>query len=302
MTLLELLEELANSLEQSDCYYGHGTDNPQDEALYIAVETLNLDYASVHQYFDQTIDEGLRLEAEKIVRQRIESRLPAAYLLGKAYFAGLCFKIDERALVPRSPIAELIHRKFSPWLASSQLAQELPLQILDMCTGSGCIGIAAGLAIPNSRVTLCDLSADALALANENIAVHELAERCLVKLGNGLEAVADDRSSPCYDLVLCNPPYVDNEDLAMMPAEYHHEPALGLGSGKDGLDFTRQFLLQLPQYIHDDTVIVLELGNTQEAFFEQFAHLHCVQAELENGGHGVLIIMGEDLCSFIQKR
>ena len=296
MKLIELLEQSANRLDASDCYYGHGTATPEDEALYIVVEALGLHYATVHESFDKVISSEQVKLVDDLIARRINERIPAAYILGIAYFAGLRFFIDERALVPRSPIAELIQNRFAPWYEGPATGAH----ILDMCTGSGCIGIAAAQYFEHSEAILCDISYEALNLARKNVEYHKMGDRIRLVEGDGIGALkqaSTKEPDPRFDLVLCNPPYVDDDDLSSMPAEYHHEPALGLGSGHDGLDFTREFLRAVLKYIHQHTLIVLELGNSIEAFAAAYPQLNFVLPDLEQGGHGVALIYGKDLLS-----
>ncbi len=211
--------------------------------------------------------------------------MPAAYLTGRARFCGLDFNVDERVLVPRSPIAELIEAGFAPWLTDA------PEYVLDLCTGSGCIGIACAYQFPDAEVTLSDISADALAVAESNIKEHDLAPRVACAKGDLFASVA----GRCFDLIVSNPPYVDADDLAAMPPEFHAEPEIGLGSGADGLDFTRRLLAEAPDHLNDGGVLVVEVGNSALALEQAYPQLDFQWLEFERGGHGVFVITREAL-------
>jgi ribosomal protein L3 glutamine methyltransferase len=238
---------------------------------------------------DEWLDARLiRAERERVVaniQRRISERIPAAYITGQAWFAGMPFVVDERVLVPRSPIAELIQKQFSPWL------DEAPQQILDLCTGSGCIGIACAYAFPDAEVQLSDISFDALAVAEENILQHGLEDRVFALQSDLFENLQGQR----FDLIVSNPPYVDAEDMASLPQEYHAEPELGLASGVDGLDFTRRLLGGVLDYLSDNGVLVVEVGNSWPALEAAYPQLPFTWVEFERGGHGVFVLTAADL-------
>lgn len=281
----DLIRWGASRFNEAGLYFGHGTDNPWDEAEFLVSHALHLPPPLGDEWMDVRLTRIERDLAVAYIRRRVEERVPAAYITGRTWFAGLPFKVDARVLVPRSPIAELIEKHFEPWLARE------PQRILDLCTGSGCIGIATAYAFPDAEVDLSDISAEALAVARENIAQHQLGER--------VRALESDMFSglqgQLYDLIVTNPPYVDAEDLASMPAEYHAEPALGLGSGEDGLDFTRRLLREAADYLKDDGVLVGEVGNSWAALAEAYPQMPFVWLELERGGHGVFLLTAADL-------
>ncbi len=221
-----------------------------------------------------------------LVRERIASRKPLPYLLGEAFFAGFPFDVDERVLIPRSPIAELIESGFEAWFP-----EEPPARVLDLCTGSGCIGIATALHLPTCEVDLSDVSAEALAVARQNIQRHDLGLRVRAVLSDLFEGLAGQR----YDLILSNPPYVDAHDLATMPAEYRHEPALALGAGADGLDVVRRILREARQYLTDDGVLVVEVGNSDRHLEAAFPEVPFVWLDFERGGQGVFALTAAEL-------
>lgn len=266
-------------------FYGHGTDNPWDEAEQLVLHAINLFPPLSEEWLDARLT---RAERKKIVAnftRRIQERIPAAYITGQAWFAGLPFLVDERVLVPRSPIGELIQKRFEPWLATE------PQHILDLCTGSGCIGIACAQVFPEAYVQLSDISYDALAVAEENIAQHELGERVFA-LQSDLFAGLHGQ---VFDLIVSNPPYVDAEDMASLPAEYHAEPQLGLASGNDGLDFTRRLLAEAADYLTEQGTLVVEVGNSWPALEAAYPQLPFIWVEFEQGGHGVFVLGAQDL-------
>lgn len=237
------------------------------------------------EWLDARLTTSERARVVANIQRRIEERIPAAYITGQAWFAGLPYAVDERVLVPRSPIAELIEKRFAPWLT------EEPLQILDLCTGSGCIGIACAYAFPDAEVQLSDISFDALAVAEENIHQHGMADRVFAMQSDLFENLLGQR----FDLIVSNPPYVDAEDMASLPDEFHAEPELGLASGDDGLDFTRRLLREAQDYLTDEGLLVVEVGNSWPALEAAYPDLPFVWVEFERGGHGVFVLTAQDL-------
>ncbi len=275
----------ASSFNQASLFFGHGTDNAWDEAVQLVMAAVHLTGTENPHVLDARLTDSERLNVLDMLLARVEQRLPAAYITQQARFAGLWFYVDERVLVPRSPVAELIERHITPWLPIE------PEYILDLCTGSGCIGIACAYEFPYAEVDLSDISDDAIAVANINISKHQM-EQQVTAVQSDLFANLEGR---CYDLIISNPPYVDAEDLAAMPTEYQAEPAIGLGSGVDGLDFTRRLLQAAAQHLNDQGVLLVEVGNSGEALEEAFPELTFTWVELERGGHGVFVLTREEL-------
>ncbi len=276
----------ASRFAQAGLYFGHGTDNAWDEAAQLVLHAIHLSdqYRNPHLLDARlTPEEGEQVLA--LLQARLERRVPAAYLTGEAWFAGLRFVVDKRVLVPRSPLAELIQQGFEPWLP------EPPRRILDLCTGSGCIGIACAYAFPDARVDLSDISEDALAVARHNIGEHGLGDRVRAHSSDLFAGL----QGQVYDLIVSNPPYVDARDLAAMPAEYHAEPAIGLASGDDGLDFTRRLLSEAAAHLSDQGVLIVEVGNSAEALSQAYPQLPFTWLEFEQGGHGVFLLNAQDL-------
>lgn len=286
-TLRDLIRWGASEFTAANLYFGHGTDNAWDEAEQLVLHAVHLTPPLADEWLSARLTRVERERAVENVRRRVDERIPAAYITGQAWFAGLPFNVDERVLVPRSPIGELIQKQFSPWL------HQEPAQILDLCTGSGCIGIACAYAFPSAEVQLSDISFDALAVAEENIQQHNLEDRVFAMQSDLFENLAGQK----FDLIVSNPPYVDADDLASMPAEYHAEPEIGLGSGDDGLDFTRRLLQEAFNYLNDDGVLIVEVGNSWVALEDAFPELPFTWIEFERGGHGVFMLRKADLLS-----
>ena len=288
MRLQTYIEQLAGRLAAAGIHCGHGVDNVHDEAVFLMFGTLDLDFQRSIRQQDRELgcDEIERLE--QLVRARIEQRIPTAYLLGKAWFAGHEFICDSRALIPRSPIAELIGNGFEP-LFKPGLASE-PGAVLDLCCGGGCIGIACALRFPACRVDLADISGEALDLARENIRLHGLEERV-----TALQADLFDGMNRRYDLILANPPYVSPEEIAQLPDEYGHEPALGLDGGTDGIDIAERLLRQAAKRLNPGGLLILETGYSAGELENRFPETAFLWLEFEHGGAGVCALTAKQL-------
>lgn len=279
-TIRDFLRFAVSRFRAAGLYYGHGTDNAWDEALVIMLHELHLP----HDIGDEVLAARLLDEEKKAIldafQRRIENRIPVAYLTREAWFCGLSFYVDERVLIPRSPIAELIEKRFQPWYQG-----EYPDRILDLCAGSGCIGIACAYAFPDAEVLLSDISPDALDVAWININRHRVQETVSV-----CESDLFDNIAGLFDIIVCNPPYVDSDDFADMPAEYRHEPAAALASGEYGLDHPLAILRRAADYLTEDGVLVLEVGNSGARLEAAYPGIDFNWIEFERGGHGVLAI------------
>lgn len=285
-TVQDCIRWSVSSFLRAGLHFGHGTDNAWDEARWLVLGALALPFDSPEWVLASRIATPERERLSQLLKRRVVERVPTAYLLGEAHFAGLRFKVDERVLVPRSPIAELIEAGFEPWLGGAQ-----PERILDLCCGSGCIGIVAGLRFPEARVDLADISADALDVARENIALHHVDASVRALASDLFGALAGER----YDLILCNPPYVDAPEMAALPPEFRHEPQLGLAAGTDGLDIARRILREARGHLTEQGLLVLEVGASAAAFEAAFPRLPVIWPEFERGGHGVALINAADL-------
>lgn len=290
-TLRDYVRWTLSQLGQHPVVLGHGTDTLWDEALALVFGALHLPPDGDVRLLDAklTADEGTRLK--RLIDRRILERVPVPYLVGRAWYAGLPFIVDERVLIPRSPIFELLQVECQPWLA---VPSDRPLKILDLCTGSGCLGILAGLTFPESTGVLVDIDAGALEVAAANLRLHGLESRFELVQSDGLMDLSDET----FDLVLCNPPYVDAEDMADLPEEYRHEPTHALASGEDGLTLTRQILSSMTDWIAPDGLMVLEVGNSWgrlDAWVTPKTG-HAMQwLSFAGGGHGVCILSKNEL-------
>ncbi|MCE5993456.1 50S ribosomal protein L3 N(5)-glutamine methyltransferase [Pseudomonas sp. KCA11] len=282
-TLRDYIRWAVSRFHEHDLFFGHGADNAWDEARLLVLGAVHLPWEVADSYLDCMLEDDERVRLQHLLKRRIEERVPAAYLLGEAWFCGMSFIVDERVLVPRSPIGELIEKRFEPWLASE------PSRILDLCTGSGCIGIVAADVFPEAEVVLADLSFEALEVANQNIERHGLDGRVYTVQGDGFGGLPGQR----FDLILSNPPYVDAEDFDDMPAEYHHEPELGLACGNDGLDLVRRMLAEAADHLTDKGLLIVEVGNSQVHVEALYPEVDFAWLEFERGGHGVFMLTAE---------
>lgn len=273
-------------LEDANVYFGHGTDNALDEAVYLMIYVRQIDADFSEQQLEQVVSNDEQQQFEQLIAQRIEKRIPAAYLTHQAWFAGLPFYVDESVLVPRSPIAELIMDGFTPWVDISNVHDAL-----DLCTGSGCIGIALAKHYPHIQVDISDLSEQALQVAQKNIQQHQLEDRVQAYQSNLFSALPEKQ----YDLIVSNPPYVDAEDMAALPDEYRHEPELGLTAGEDGLDLVIPMLQQAANFLRPGGILVVEVGNSETALQARFPQVPFTWLEFEHGGHGVFLLDYEQL-------
>ena len=285
MKLRTLIERAAAQLDAAGLAFGHGTANADDEAAWLVLWRLALPLDLADDELERSVSAGQAAAVEALIAQRIQSRKPAAYLTGEAWLQGLPFFVDERVIVPRSLIAEVLAEgSAEPWLAAE------PRRILDLCTGNGSLAVLAALAWPDAEVDASDLSADALAVARRNVDRHGLTDRVRLRQGDGL-AAADDR----YELVLCNPPYVNRQSMQALPAEYRAEPALALDGGEDGMDFIRPLLRELPAHLSDGGVLLLEVGHERAHFEAAFPRLQPVWLPSSAGDDAVLLLTREDL-------
>lgn len=289
-SLRQAISAVAVLFEQAEMFFGHGTDNAQDEAAWLVISVAGLCHDLPDSTYAQLLSHKQQKKINALAQLRIQSRQPLAYLLHEAWFCGVKFYVDERVLVPRSPLAELIMRGFEPWQAGRAVTA-----VLDIGTGSACIAIACALAFPAAQIDAADISVAALAVAEINIKNHKLQAR-VHAIESDLFAALDGRR---YDIIISNPPYVDNEDLATMPVEFSHEPVLGLASGADGLDHARQILKQAGSYLKPNGLLVVEVGNSAEAMSEAFPHISFTWLSFGEGGHGVFLLSREELMSVV---
>jgi ribosomal protein L3 glutamine methyltransferase len=286
-TIRDFIRWGASRFAEAELCYGHGTDNPVDESMLLVLNALSLEPGLPDELLRGRLTHEEKQRILELFSRRVTERIPAAYLTGRAWFAGLCFKVDHRVLVPRSPIAEWIERGFSPWLEYDGVER-----ILDIGTGSGCIAIACAMAFPEASVDAVDASADALEVARTNVREHGVEDRVRViesDLFSGVDGL--------YDLIVSNPPYVDAATIAALPEEFLHEPRVGLAGGEDGLDLVTRLLGEAARHLRPDGVLVVEVGASRPALTEAFPCVPFVWLELARGGENVFLLRAEDLAA-----
>lgn len=284
-TVRDYLRFASSRFAASSLFFGHGTDNVWDEAVQLVMRSLHLPLENNTLFLDARLTREERTLIVDRINRRVNERVPLAYLLGEAWFMGMPFNVDERVLVPRSPIGELLENGLQPWLGDTPVTR-----VLDLCTGSGCIGIGAAMVFDEAEVDLSDISEDALAVAESNIELHGVGDRVRTVKSDVFASVTGK-----YDVILSNPPYVDAQDLASMPEEYWHEPELGLAAGQDGLDIAHRILAGAADHLTENGLLIVEVGNSWVALDEAYPELPFTWLEFENGGDGVFLLRSEDL-------
>jgi ribosomal protein L3 glutamine methyltransferase len=284
MTLVELVVEASERLKRSGVSFGHGTGNAFDEAAWLVTWSLGLPLDALETKGKRPVTDDEKAKADALITRRIESRRPAAYLTGEAWLQDIPFTIDERAIVPRSYIAELLvdveeTGTLDAWLSDATK------KVLDLCTGNGSLAVLAAMAYPEITVDASDVSVDALALARINVDRHKLGDRISV-----IESDLFAKLPGHYDLILCNPPYVNDASMAALPAEYRAEPAIALAGGADGMDLIRRIVAEAAAHLSDDAVLVLEVGHERAHFERAFPRLECAWLETSGGDDRVVLI------------
>jgi len=286
-TVRDLVRYAVSRLNASHAVLGHGTDNAWDEAVYLVLHALHLPLDTLDPFLDARVLGAERERVLALLDRRITERVPAPYLTGEAWLRGHRFYVDKRVIVPRSPIAELLETGLSPWVAD-------PFQVahaLDMCTGSGCLAILMAHAFPEAQVDAVDLSPDALEVARRNVADYRLQDRVALHQGDLFSALPAQQ----YDVVVCNPPYVNSDSMDVLPPEYRHEPAMALAGGADGMDLVRRILADAPRYLTEDGVLVLEIGHEHDHFVAAFPHLEPVWLDSAEASNQILLLTREQL-------
>ncbi|MES2998708.1 MAG: 50S ribosomal protein L3 N(5)-glutamine methyltransferase [Pseudomonadota bacterium] len=291
-TLRDVLRWGFTQFQRAELFYGHGTDNAWDEIVYLVLGTLTLGSTLNPQWLEAHLTQRERTQILQKIKQRVNERLPTAYVVKQAWFAGLSFYVDSRVLIPRSPMAELIEHRFSPWIAPERVTA-----ILDLGTGSGCIAVACAYAFPEAKIDAVDCSEEALAVASINLAQHKVNDQITLIQSNSFENLRGRR----YDVILSNPPYVDAKDFLALPAEYRHEPAIALTAGKDGLDVVVQLLAQAKQHLKKNGLLIVEVGNSKSALLQRFPHIPFVWLEFERGESEVFLLTREQLVHDVKK-
>lgn len=285
-TVESLIRYGASEFEQAGLAFGHGTSDATDDAAALVFHALGLDHADAAAEYGRRLDETETHAVLELFATRIEKKVPAAYLMGRMWFAGLEFEVDPRVIVPRSPIAELIDAAFEPWLDPARVRR-----ILDIGTGSGCIGIACAVRFPAARVDAVDVSPAALEIAGRNAARHGVAARVDLHEGNVFEPLGDRR----YDLIVANPPYVSDAEMSQLPREYLHEPDVALRAGSDGLDVARRILRDAESHLNAGGVLVVEVGDSDARLEAAFPQVPFLWLDFERGGGGVFMLTKDEL-------
>ena len=286
-TVRDCLRFGVSRFNEAKIFFGHGSDNAYDEAAYLILHTLHLPLDRLDPFLDATLIQTELYEVLNIIEQRVEHRTPAAYLTHEAWLGDLRFYVDERVIVPRSFIAELLREQLAPWVDDP----EDVTQVLDLCTGSGCLAILAALAFPNAEVDAADLSTDALAVAHRNVTDYGLEDRVHL-IESDLFAKLQGKQ---YDIIMSNPPYVDAPSMGTLPQEYQHEPQLALGSGADGLDATRKILKRAAAYLTPGGILIVEIGHNRAALEAAYADLPFTWLDVAAGDEYVFLLHREDI-------
>ena len=286
-TVRDYLRFAVSRFNQARLFFGHGSSDAYDEAAYLILHTLHLPLDRLEPFLDACLTDSERSEVLNIIHRRVEHRIPAAYLTHQAFLGEFSFYVDERVIVPRSFIAELLLEQLSPWIADP----ETITNVLDLCTGSGCLAILAAHAFPCSSVDAVDLSSAALAVAERNVADYRLQDRINL-VESDMFAKLDSKQ---YDLIISNPPYVDAVSVAALPQEYLHEPKLALGSGQDGLDATRIILEHAAQHLTDNGILVVEIGHNRDALEAAYPDLPFTWLDVSAGDEFVFMLHKNDL-------
>jgi ribosomal protein L3 glutamine methyltransferase len=285
-TIREALDHTFQALEAAELYYGHGTDSAWDEAVQMVLFVAELPHDSGEEVLAETLSEEQCHQLSSLLSERIKKRLPLPYLTHEAWFSGLKFFVDQRVIIPRSPFAEWIENQFSPWVSPEKVSH-----ILDLCTGSGCMAIAAAYAFPEAQVDAVDISEEALAVAKINVEQHDLASRVKLLHSDGFNNIPEKR----YDIIMSNPPYVSEEEMLGLPAEYHHEPELALKADSQGLALVHHILKNAERFLAPNGIVVVEVGNSDLALIEAYPHVPFVWLEQEHGGQGLFLLTQMDL-------
>lgn len=289
LSVNQCIDQIAQKLEAANLHYGHGAIDPQSEALWIVSKQLDLSPTEALDHLDDAITAEQQQKASAVADTRISTRKPLAYILGEAWLMGVPFFCSEQSIVPRSWIAELIvDGSLEPWLPADGKA-------LDLCTGNGSLAILLALSCPDIHVSACDISMPALSVAARNVDRHGLSSQVELLNGDLWDALPEPNEDNLFDLIICNPPYVNAASMSTLPAEYHAEPELALAGGDDGMDLIRRILAQAPDYLSERGAILLEIGNEYENFKNAFPQISAIWMEVSAGEEQVLLIQAEDL-------
>ena len=283
----------ASKFTQAQLFFGHGTDNAIDEAMIIVLYALHLPPDIPDKLWNSNLTYSEKQKITELFNLRIKYKIPAPYIIKEAWFSSLCFYVDKRVLIPRSPIAELIEQQFNPWIDTNKVTR-----MLDMCTGSGCIAIASAMLVfSDITIDAVDISYDALAVAKKNVYTYQL-EQQIKLIQSDLFANLDNK---IYDLIITNPPYVDAKEIEMMPLEYSHEPKIGLEAGADGLLFVEKILQQAIKHLTPNGILIVEVGLSQKNLVKKYPEVPFTWLEFQNGGQGVFLLTYKQLYNLNNK-
>lgn len=287
LTIRDWLRYSVSQFEASDIFYGHGTDNSYDEAVWLIMSALHLPLDTLNNFLDAKLTDAERMHLSILIEKRTQQHIPTAYLVNEAWLKGYKFYVDERVIVPRSFIAELLENSLAPWIDYPEMIESAA----DICTGSGCLGVLLADAFPNAMIDVVDISPDAIDVCNINIANYHLQDR--------ITAIQSDMftglKGKTYDLIISNPPYVDAPSMASLPQEYRNEPQLALGSGEAGLDHTHTLLKEAANYLNEGGILIVEIGHNRDALHEAYPDLPFTWLEVESGDQFVFLLTKADL-------
>ena len=289
LTVNQCIDEIAQKLEAANLHYGHGAIDAQSEALWLVSKQLDLSPTEALDHLEDSITNDQKQKAFAVAAERISTRKPLAYILGEAWLMGVPFFSSDQSIVPRSWIAELIiDGSLEPWLPAGGKA-------LDLCTGNGSLAILLALSCPDIHVSACDISLPALSVAARNVNRHSLNSQVELLDGDLWNALPEPNEDNLFDLIICNPPYVNANSMSTLPLEYHAEPSLALAGGEDGMDLIRRIIAHAPDYLSERGAILLEIGNEYENFKKAFPQIPVIWMEVTAGEEQVLLIQAEDL-------
>ena len=286
MTPRDLIQRTEKQFSGTELFYGHGTDNALDEAFYLVMVAAGLEFDCSDEELDKPLQQETLAHIESLIDKRIKQRIPVAYLINKAWFAGREFYVDERVLIPRSPFAELITSQFMPWLSFNAVNS-----ILEIGTGSACMAIACAYEFPHAKIDAVDIDDDAIDVANKNVALHKFDKRVQIIKSDLFEQLGNNK----YDLIISNPPYVGQDEMQTLPDEYSHEPTHALEANDNGLELVGKILQQAAKHLIDKGVLVVEVGNSMDSLIERYPDMPFVWLEFEYGGNGVFLLNKSDL-------
>jgi ribosomal protein L3 glutamine methyltransferase len=291
-TIRDWIRFAVSQFEASDIFYGHGTDNAYDEAVWLIMSAVHLPMDTLNNFLDARLTTNERTKLANFIEQRITQHTPTAYLLKEAWLQGLKFYVDERVLIPRSFIAELLNDGLSPWIEFPEMIESAA----DICTGSGCLGVLLASAFPNAAIDVIDISQDAIDVANINIANYGLEDQ-ITAIKSDMFSALQDENNVCkkYDVIISNPPYVDAPSMAALPAEYQNEPQLALGSGVAGLDHTHTILREAANYLSDNGILIVEIGHNREALEAAYPNIVFTWLETSSGNEFVFLLTKSQL-------